>query len=229
MTMKSTAVAIQQQIIKLWLLILVIFIGAPGPAVAQDQGRVNGDWRYIGGDAGHTRYSPLDQIDASNFEELEVTWIWRGDNFGPNVDYLFRSTPIYVDGLLYTVAGQRRTVAAIDPATGETVWTYREPHTTRYDRGMRNNYGKGVAYGEVDGRGVIFTSSPAFFLHALDAKTGRHLEDWGQAVPLGGFPEGGVVDLLPDLVADWSPWLESGYTYDPDQGIPRELGNLSSS
>ena len=229
MTMKSTAVVIQPQIIKLWLLILLILIGAPGSAVAQDQGRVNGDWRYIGGDAGHTRYSPLDQIDASNFEELEVAWIWRGDNFGPNVDYLFRSTPIYVDGLLYTVAGQRRTVAAIDPATGETVWTYREPHTTRYDRGMRNNYGKGVAYGEVDGRGVIFTSSPAFFLHALDAKTGRHLEDWGQAVPLGGFPEGGVVDLLPDLVADWSPWLESGYTYDPDQGIPRELGNLSSS
>ena len=229
MTLKSTAVVIQPQIIKLWLLILLILIGAPGPAVAQDQGRVNGDWRYIGGDAGHTRYSPLDQIDASNFEELEVAWIWRGDNFGPNVDYLFRSTPIYVDGLLYTVAGQRRTVAAIDPATGETVWTYREPHTTRYDRGMRNNYGKGVAYGEVDGRGVIFTSSPAFFLHALDAKTGRHLEDWGQAVPLGGFPEGGVVDLLPDLVADWSPWLESGYTYDPDQGIPRELGNLSSS
>ena len=227
--MKSTAVVIQPQIIKLWLLILLILIGAPGSAVAQDQARVNGDWRYIGGDAGHTRYSPLDQIDASNFEELEVAWIWRGDNFGPNVDYLFRSTPIYVDGLLYTVAGQRRTVAAIDPATGETVWTYREPHTTRYDRGMRNNYGKGVAYDEVDGRGVIFTSSPAFFLHALDAKTGRHLEDWGQAVPLGGFPEGGVVDLLPDLVADWSPWLESGYTYDPDQGIPRELGNLSSS
>ena len=94
---------------------------------------------------------------------------------------------------------------------------------------MRNNYGKGVAYGEVDGRGVIFASSPAFFLHALDAKTGRHLEDWGQAVPLAGFPEGGVVALLPDLVADWAPWLESGYTYDPDHGIPRELGNLSSS
>ena len=125
------------------------------------------------------------------------------------------------------MAGRRRTV--IDPATGETMWTYREPHTTRYERGMRNNYGKGVAYAEVDGRGVIFTSSPGFFLHALDAKTGLPLPNWGTPVPLAGFSQTGVVDLLPDLVRDWDPWLESGYTYDPDHGIPRDLGNLSSS
>ena len=152
-----------------------------------------------------------------------------GDNFGSQVDHIFRSTPLYVDGLLYTVAGQRRTVAAIDPATGETLWVYREPHTTRFDRGMRNNYGKGVAYGEVDGRRVIYYTSPAFFLHALDAKTGRHLEDWGTRVPLPGFPASGVVDMLPDLVRDWQPWLTSGLKYDPDKGIPRELGNLSTS
>ena len=198
-----------------------------GSGIAQT--RAPEAWPYLGGDAGHTRSSPLDQIDANNFEDLEVAWIWRGDNFGPRVDYLFRSTPIYVDGLLYTVAGQRRTVVAIEPATGETVWTYREPHTTRYERGMRNNYGKGVAYGEVNGRGVIFTTSPAFFLHALDAKTGRHLENWGQAVPIPGFPESGVVDMLPDLVSDWDPWLDSGYVYDANHGIPRDLGNLSTS
>ena len=100
----------------------------------------------------------------------------------------------------------------------------------RQSRGFTSiNYGKGVGYAEVDGHGVIFTASPAFFLHALDAKTGRHLENWGERVPLPGFPESGVVDLLPDLVADWDPWLESGYTYDPDHGIPRDLGNLSSS
>ena len=148
------------------------------PIVAQ--GTVpKGEWRYIGGDAGHTRYLPLDQINAGNFEKLQVAWVWRGDNFGPAVDYVFRSTPIYVDGILYTVAGQRRTVAAIDPATGETLWAYREPNTTRYERGMRNNYGKGVAYGEVNGRAVIYYTSPAFFLHAIDAKTGEHLENWG--------------------------------------------------
>src|SRR5688572_13228148 len=212
------------------LAVLATALAAHG-VVAQDQQRNApvGEWRYIGGDAFHTRYLPLAQINSSNFEKLEVAWTWRGDNFGPSVDYLFRSTPIYVDGLLYTVAGQRRTVAAIDPKTGETIWAYREPHTVRYERGMRNNYGKGVAFGEVDGRKVIYYTSPAFFLHAFDAKTGEHLEDWGQRVPLPNFPKSGVVDMLPDLVKDWAPWLESGQKYDPNRGIPRELGNLSTS
>jgi len=199
-----------------------------GQAIAQDNEPV-GEWRYIGGNAAHTRYTPLDQINAENFEELEVAWAWRGDNFGPRVDYVFRSTPLYIDGLLYTVAGYRRTVAAIEPATGETLWTYREPHTTRWERGMRNNYGKGVAYAEIDGRGVIYMSSPGYFLHALDAKTGRPLEGWGQPVPVEGFSQTGIVDMLPDLVSDWEPWLESGYEYDAEQGIPRDLGNLSTS
>ena len=52
---------------------------------------------------------------AEGFETLEVAWTWRGDNFGPSADPLFRATPLYVDGLLYTVAGQRRTVAASTP------------------------------------------------------------------------------------------------------------------
>ncbi len=208
-------------------LALAFALSAPG--ASQERGNPYGEWRYIGGDAWHTRYTPVDQIDAGNFETLEQAWVWRGDNFGPQVDNLFRSTPIYVDGLLYTVAGYRRTVAAIDPATGETIWTYREPHTTRYERGVRNNYGKGVAYAEVDGRGVIFYTSPAFFLHALDARTGRPLPDWGTHVPLPEFPESGVVDMLSDLVRDWEPWLKSGYTYDPDHGIPRELGNIQTS
>ena len=105
--------------------------------------------------------------------------MWRGDNYGPTALGVSRSTPLYVDGILYTVAGERRTVVAIDPATGETLWTFREPHTTRFERGMRNGYGKGVAYGEVDGQGVIYISSPAFFLHALDAGTGLPLDGWG--------------------------------------------------
>lgn len=94
---------------------------------------------------------------------------------------------------------------------------------------MRQNYGKGVAYGEIDGRGVIFYTSPAFFLHALDAKTGRHIENFGSSVPLPGFPETGVVDLIPDLIADWGPWLEWDQPYDPDNGVPRELGYITSS
>ena len=67
----------------------------------------------------------------------------------------------------------------------------------RYLRSPRADFGKGVAYAEVDGRGVIFVATPAYFLWALDAKTGRPVEDWGTTVPLEDFSTG-VVDLIPD-------------------------------
>src|SRR5262245_39294986 len=96
---------------------------------AQMTGVENGEWRHLGGDAGHTRSSTLNQINASNFSKLKVAWIWRSDNFGPGLEYTFRATPLFVDGMLYTVAGQRRRVVAIDASTGETRWTFREPET----------------------------------------------------------------------------------------------------
>ena len=141
----------------IFLALLMVVVSWPFPGRGQT-GAKNGEWRAYGAEEASTRYSPVDQINRDNVKNLEVAWTWRGDNFGPAVDYVFRSTPIYVDGILYTVAGQRRSVAAIDPRTGETLWIYREPNTTRYERGMRNNYGKGVAYGEVNGRGVIYSS-----------------------------------------------------------------------
>jgi quinoprotein glucose dehydrogenase len=210
----------------------VLITAAPTVQAQRLPGTENGEWRYLGGDVGHTRSSPLDQINAGNFADLEVAWIWRGDNFGPNVDYFFRSTPIYVDGMVYTVATPRRQVVAIDPATGETLWTFREPQSVRHLRSPRQAYGKGVAYAEVDGRGVIYVTTPSFFLWALDAKTGRPLEDWGAPVAIDSFSPTGVVDLIPELVGDWGPWqdyLAEGGTYDPDEGIPRQLGMVTSS
>ena len=100
---------------------LVLFLGA-APTMAQ-----SGGWTHWGGNPESQRYAPHDQITAENFEDLEVAWIWRGDNFGPSVDNILRSTPIYAEGKLFGVAGQRRTVIAMDPATGETLWTFREP------------------------------------------------------------------------------------------------------
>jgi len=97
----------------------VVLMATAAAAFAQRlPGTENGEWRYLGGDAGHTRYSPLDQINAGNFADLEVAWMFRGDNFGQTPTPQSRSTPTYVDGILYTVAGERRTVVAMDPATG---------------------------------------------------------------------------------------------------------------
>ena len=198
----------------------------PGAAVAQGPGTENRQWTYLGGDAWHTRYSPADQIDASNFEDLEVVWKWDAGSFGPSTS---RATPTYVDGKLITVTGDRRHVVALDPATGDMIWSFTEPKTARYDYSMRKGYGKGIAYAEVDGRGVVFISSPAFFLHALDADTGRPLENWGRPVPVTGFGMSGTVDLVEDLIHDWDPWTSRDQPYDADRGLPLELGYITAS
>ena len=211
------------------LLALLAWCAIAIPALAQhvnDRPGSPEEWRYIGGDAGHTRSTPLDQIDAANFENLEVEWSWSDSSFGTTPP---RATPVYANGKLFTVAGARRHVVAIDPVSGETLWTFREPNTFRWEYSMRAAWGKGVAYAEIDGRGVVFIITPAFFLYALDANTGAPLENWGSPVPLTDFPQTGVVDLLPDLISDWGPWLDSGQSYDPDIGIPLELGYITNS
>lgn len=199
------------------------------PAAAQGPGTENGEWHYLGGDAWHTRYLPASQIDASNFNELEVAWEWNGQSFGAKGPDLMRATPSYVDGVLYTVAGDRRTVVAINPTDGSTIWSFREPDTFRRDYSTRKGYGKGVAYADVNGKKVIFTISPGRFLYALDAETGRPLENWGTGVDLPGFAKTGVVDVLWDQVQGWGPWEELGKPWDPARGIPLELGFSTAS
>ena len=94
---------------------------------------------------------------------------------------------------------------------------------------MRSNHGKGVAYTRINGRGVVLITTPAFFLHALDARTGQPLANWGGSVPVEGFPKTGSVDLLKDLIADWEPWLNAKQPYNANNGLPLELGYITSS
>ena len=174
------------------------------------------EWYTQSGDYAGTRFSHADEINADNFDELEVAWEWDGSSFG---GYSGRATPTYVDGKLFTVSGPRRNVVAIDPKTGETLWSYRLPNTARWEYSMRASYGKGIAYSRIDGRGVVYISTPGFFLVALDAETGAPLEGFGGQVPVEGFPETGVVDMLADL----------GHPYDPYEGIPLEVGYITAS
>ena len=181
-------------------------------ALAQD----SIEWLTLGSDYAHTRYLSVDEITPENFEELEEAWVWDGASFNAASG---RATPSYVDGKIITVAGPRRYVIAIDAKSGETVWTYVEPKTARYEYSMRKDYGKGVTIAEVDGRKVVYITSPAFFLTALDLETGAPVEGFGGQVPVDGFPATGVVDLLADL----------GHPYDPYEGIPLETGYITSS
>jgi quinoprotein glucose dehydrogenase len=162
-------------------------LALPLHAAAQN-GVSDGQWRVYGGDAGHTRYSSLAQIDASNASDLEIAWRWNGRNYGPNPFAQSQTTPLYVNGVLYATMGQTRTAVAIDPGTGETLWMWRNPEgQDRLEDAPRVNSGRGVAYWS-DGNGDdrVFVLTPGYHLAALDAATGH-------AIP--GFGRDGILDL----------------------------------
>ncbi len=211
------------------LLVVAITIATMGlPGDAQQ----SGDWPAITGGDSSTRYSPLGQITAENFGNLKIAWEWNGSDLPPGTelgDVNGRGLPIYVDGMLITVSGPRRTVVSLDPATGKTLWSFQEPLTPRHEYSMRSNHGKGVAYTKINGRGVVLVTTPGFFLHALDAKTGKPIEGWGESVPVQGFGKSGSVDMLKDLIADWQPWKQTEQKYDAFKGLPLELGYITTS
>jgi quinoprotein glucose dehydrogenase len=165
--------------------LLAVSLAAALPAAAQT-GAKNGEWHTYGGDLGNTHYSPLDQITAANFNSLEVAWRFKTDNLGPRPEYNFEGTPLEANGILYTTAGTRRAVAAIDAATGELLWVHGEKEGARGNNAPRQLSGRGLAYW-TDGRQErILYVTPGYRLIALDAKTGERVPSFGQD---------GVVDL----------------------------------
>ena len=167
-------------------LFLIACLLLPWISQGAPEGTEQGEWRYWGGDERSSRYSPLDLINRSNFDDLEIAWRWKSDNFGPSPDYIYRATPLYIKGRLYTVAGQRRTVVAIEPETGETLWMWRMPENPRWQASTRKNYGKGLAYARVDDKDVLYLITPGYYMVALDPDTGT---------PISSFGINGVVDL----------------------------------
>lgn len=158
------------------------------PLAAQTGAR-NGEWPTYGGDLGSTRYSPLDQINAGNFNKLEVAWRFKTDYLGPRKEFQLEATPLMVKGVIYTTAGSRRDVIALDAATGELIWAHSEREGARGDAAPRQLSGHGVSYW-TDGREErILYVTPGYRLIALDAKT-------GQLIP--GFGRNGAVDLKLD-------------------------------
>ncbi len=184
-----------------WIL-LVLALAMP---VGAQQGTKNGEWPLVHGDAGSTRYAPLDQINRDNVKNLKIAWMWRSDNFGPSVEIKDETTPLMINGALYFTAGSRRAVVAADPATGETLWTWRMDEGERYDRGIRKNH-RGVAFWTDGKTPRIFTVTPGFELISLDAQTGR-------LVP--GFGREGVVDLFKELGINFNPIGTIGNTSPP--------------
>ena len=109
------------------------------------KGATGGEWNTYGGDTGHTRYSSLSQIDAANFDKLELAWRFKTVPFGPLPEYNLEGTPLMVHGVLYATAGSRRDVVAIDAATGELRWMHSEIEGVRGDNSPRPISGRGLA------------------------------------------------------------------------------------
>jgi len=152
-------------------------------------GASNGEWRTYGGDLGHTRYAPLDQINAANFNKLEVAWRFKTDSLGPRPEYQLEGTPLMVGGLVYSTAGTRRAVVALDAATGELRWMHSEVEGPRGANAPRQFSGRGLAYWSDTRESRILYVTPGYRLVALDAKTGAIVSSFGV---------NGIVDLKKD-------------------------------
>jgi quinoprotein glucose dehydrogenase len=150
-------------------------------------GIANGEWTSYAGDLRNYRYSPLDQINASNFNKLEVAWRFKTDALGPRPEFKLEGTPLMVQGVVYATAGTRRSVIALDAATGELLWMHGEHEGARGASAARQLSGRGLSYW-TDGKGderIVYVT-PGYRLVCLDAKTGA---------PVKGFGTNGLVDM----------------------------------
>jgi quinoprotein glucose dehydrogenase len=146
-----------------------------------------GDWPYYTADVKGSRYAPLDQITASNFNQLEVAWRFKTDNLGTRPEFKLEGTPLAVNGVVYATGGTRRSVVALDGKSGELMWVYSMREGARAVAAPRQLSGRGLSYW-TDGKGddrVLFVTT-GYRLVALNAHTGQ---------PVKTFGTDGIVDM----------------------------------
>ena len=166
----------------------------------------NGEWPMYTADLKGSKYSPLDQVNATNFNKLEVAWRFKTDNLGTRPEYKLEGTPIMVKGNIYTTGGTRRSVVSLDAKTGELNWVYSLREGTRAAIAPRQLSGRGVNYW-TDGKGderIVFVTT-GYRLVELNAKTGQ---------PVTSFGRQGIVDL------------KEGVVYGNNQQIELETGEI---
>jgi quinoprotein glucose dehydrogenase len=166
----------------------------------------NGDWTHYTADMRGTKYSPLDQINATNFNKMEVAWRFKTDNLGTRPEFKLEGTPLAIKGVLYVTAGTRRSVVALDGRTGELIWSHSYREGNRAAIAPRQLSGRGVSYW-TDGKGderILYVTT-GYRLIALNAKNGAMIPSFG---------EGGVVDL------------KKGAVFGKGQQIEMETGEI---
>src|SRR3979411_3223001 len=101
------------------LILRTVALAAIAGSISAQTRTKDTEWPSYAADLAGTRYRPLDQINASNFNDLEIAWRIKTDNFGNRPEYKLEGTPLMVNGVLYATAGSRRAASARDAATGE--------------------------------------------------------------------------------------------------------------
>src|SRR6188472_3576898 len=106
------------------LAVVALFVGAATVSMRGQWAPKPGEWPTYGGDLASTRYSPLDQINATNFNKLQLAFRFKTENLGPRPEFQYQATPLMVYVRLFTTAGTRRAAVAADATTGEMLWMY---------------------------------------------------------------------------------------------------------
>ena len=162
------------------ILLCSLAICWPLTALAQT-GATESEWPAYGADKGMTKYSPLDQINADNVNELEIVWRRPGldasylevnPNQRTSANHV--ATPIVRDGVGFTPNGVGL-VEAFDPGSGETVWVQEVPVD---GDGLPGAVTRGLAYW-ADGDDARILVQRNVWLYALDADTGSPVADFG--------------------------------------------------
>jgi quinoprotein glucose dehydrogenase len=195
-------------------------------SVSAQYGTSAGEWTSYAGDAGSTKYSPLDQINADNFPQLELAWRWRSldgdlnfDDVGRDVSFgRMQGTPLMIDGVLYMVTSLNQ-VAAIDAVSGQTLWSFNpEVYRSGAPVGALGFHQRGVAYWTDGTQRRILLSTNDGFVYSLKLEDGsvdtnfangrvdltdgipraqRNELDWQESQPLGAVSPPIVVgDIL---------------------------------
>lgn len=186
----------------LFTLSLFLSVGA-----AAQQGVSDGQWPHYAGDAGATKYSSLDQINADNFKQLEVAWRWQSLDGSLNFDDIdqevsfgrMQGTPLMVDGVLYMITSLHQ-VAAIDAVSGKTLWHFNpEIYRNGAPVGALGFHQRGVAYWRAGTKARILVSTQDGFVYSLDARDGSVDQ---------GFANGRVdlTDGIPRATRDELDW-----------------------
>ena len=128
-----------------------MFVGTPVPAQYTGQGqpstaRAENGQSECGAPIAARFILHSIRLNAQNFNQLQVAWRFKTDAFGPYPEWKLEGTPIMVKGVLYTTAGTRRSVIALDAKTGELIWSHSLREGKRAAIAPRQLSGRGVSY-----------------------------------------------------------------------------------